>query len=140
MDINSVRGNVWVPRGGRATATIQVHYDNIGGSGDLALGVLTERYGGNKALMTCSEEAYCYTPGLGEIWHPGMKRQEGPLSIKNVPLGKTTLGGFPYLSSSLFKVTLREGTVTFYKDDTKMHSFVLPKDCGRISLGASGRQ
>merc|ERR1711964_814416 len=64
--------------------------------------------------------AWCYTSN-GRIWNAGKQAHQCP----------------DLVVGSVIKVPLCKGTVTFVHNWGGVHSFVLPKDCGRISLAVS---
>merc|ERR1711964_907368 len=87
------------------------------------IGVVAQGYTDWDRAMSLRPHAWCYESD-GEISHAG----EFAESVES--------GDLPELSAgSTVTVTLRNGTVTFAHVGSEVHSFVLPKDCGRISLG-----
>merc|ERR1711964_635301 len=120
VSVQTVRAGEWVPRDGTATATFRV-----AGEGQVRIGVLTARYNKWEGSMSDYSGAWSYS-NYGRVTYSSCQ-------MKSVPR---------FAAGSEVTVYLSGGWVTFQQKPAghkkcHVHSFVLPLDCGPISLGVT---
>merc|ERR1711964_835260 len=129
----TVRAGPWVSREGNATATIRVDGVNANG-GSIMIGVLTKDYEAEQTSSGTVKTNTGWNGWMGANSHAWFYTSDGCFFHQ----AKRELKAVPHFSTcSKLTVTLSKGTITFSKDVCQVHSFILPKNCGPISLGVS---